>query len=75
MEKAAEMLSLDGQIKKRIWGQFWSAHQVCMKRTTTKLLQNYYKTINDLDSTFGFHHALTDIILFVDFSFTLCILE
>lgn len=27
MEKAAEMLSLDGQIKKRIWGQFWSAHQ------------------------------------------------
>ena len=37
MEKAAEMLSLDGQIKKRIWGQFWSAHQVCMKRTTAKL--------------------------------------
>ena len=50
MEKAAEMLSLDGQIKKRIWGQFWSAHQVCMKRTTTTklLLQNYYKTTTKL---------------------------
>ena len=29
MEKAADMISLDGQIKKTIWGQFWSAHQVC----------------------------------------------
>ena len=31
MEKAAGMLSLDGQIKKKIWGQFWSAHQVHIK--------------------------------------------
>ena len=29
MEKAADLLFLDGQIKKKIWGQFWSAHQVC----------------------------------------------
>ena len=27
-EKAAELMDAEGRIKKTMWGQFWSSHQV-----------------------------------------------